>query len=331
MDLCRVQREALFITFFLVAVVLLSLSLGQASFSWEKLLHGDEQQWFLIFQLRLPRVVYGLLIGSLLAGAGLLFQSLFRNDLATPFTLGVASGASLGAALFFCGVVSLSAVSLAGSVIASFVGASLTVLIVYSLAQTRAGFSPPVLLLAGVVLNFTFGSLVLLVQFMADQTQVFQLSRWFMGSLAVVGYQKLVILCPVWVLFVFLALRLRDELCLMNMGYDLALSRGVDVKAVQRQIYFVVSLGVATVVALSGVISFIGIIVPYTLRLHMGSSNPNLLPLTLICGGGFLVLCDLVARVAAAPAELPVGVLTALLGGPFFLWVLFRKRGGQGV
>jgi len=280
----------------------------------------------IFFVARMPRVFAGALTGAALAAAGVVFQALLRNALATPFTLGVSAGASLGAmlAIVFGATVTLGPLSAVP--LASLAGAAIAAGIVYRLAtmQDRA-MSTTVLLLAGVTLNSFFSALILFVQYIADFAQVYRATRWIMGDLDVGSFQPIVAALPMTgVAFVLFAL-LPSSLNLLSVGADAAAARGVDVARAQRLAFISASLATAAAVSLAGPIGFIGIVVPHLVRLIVGVDHRIVLPASALFGAAFLVACDLAARTLLAPLEIPVGVVTAMLGGPFFLWLLVRR------
>lgn len=280
----------------------------------------------IFFIARLPRVLASALVGAALAASGVVFQALLRNPLATPFTLGISAGAALGAmvALTFGGV--LAAAAWATVPLASFVGASCAVLVVYLLTVARHhGFSTHVLLLAGVTLNSLFSALILMVQYFADMTRAVQTMRWLLGDLDVASYSPIVAALPLLVVATGIFLWLPRSLNLIALGEDQAASRGVDVLRTQRLAFVSASLATGAAVSIGGPIGFVGIVVPHMVRLLVGADHRVVLPASLGFGAAFLVGCDLIARTVMAPVELPVGIVTALIGGPFFLWLLVRS------
>lgn len=286
----------------------------------------DEVAATIFWSLRLPRVLLALLAGGTLAIAGLALQSLFRNPLAEPYTLGIASGAALGAVLSlqlesFGWTVSFSALA-----IASFIGAMLVSLAILGLAMSGYGRDVSTLLLAGIAISLSCSALILFVQYMADMTKTFRMVRWMMGGLAVVGYDEVLWLLPWALAGLGVLLLLRWDLNLLLTGEELAASRGVDLKRLRFGVLGTASAMIAAMVAVTGPIGFVGLIVPHILRRWIGQDHLFLIPACFLGGGAFLALCDLGSRTIMAPAELPVGVLTALLGGPFFLWLLSRNR-----
>jgi iron complex transport system permease protein len=292
------------------------------------LISPDDSALFntLFIEVRLPRVLLAFIAGAGLAVCGMVFQAMFHNALATPFTLGVASGASLGAALYVYFGLTLSFFGLHGITLAAFVGALLAITIVFSLSRLKGGLSTETLLLTGVAVNFFFSSMILLIQYLNNVNDSFRVLRWLMGAINTVGYQDIFQLLPFVMISVLVMLGLKRELNLLMSGDDIAASRGVSVHTVRYLLFFVTSLCVGAVVSICGPIGFIGMMVPHMCRLIVGSDHHWLTPATMLVGGSFLVMCDTLARTLIAPSEIPVGVITTLLGGPFFLWLLIRAR-----
>jgi iron complex transport system permease protein len=280
----------------------------------------------IFFVARLPRVLAGGLVGATLAAAGVVLQALLRNPLATPFTLGVSAGASLGAMLAVTMKLEFGLLGVTSIPLASFAGSILATAIVYALASSqRRGLSTNVLLLAGVTLNAFFSALILFVQYIADFAEALRAIRWMMGGLDVAGYTPIVAALPfVVVAFGVFAIMPRT-LNLLSVGSDAAAAKGVEVTSAQRLAFLSASLATGAAVSLGGPIGFIGIIVPHLVRLLVGSDHRIVLPASALFGAAFLVLCDLAARTVMAPLEIPVGVVTALIGGPFFLWLLVKR------
>jgi iron complex transport system permease protein len=308
-----------------IATAILTPLVGSQSISLGEILRGDPIAASIFWQLRLPRILLALLGGAALATSGLGFQTLFRNPLAEPYTLGVSSGAALGAviALRFEGGQFLG-LSLVG--LASFAGALGATALIVGLAMRRQGIETSTLLLAGVAVSLSCSAIILFLQYLADSTQTFRMVRWMMGGLSVVGYTEVLWLLP-FVLGGSAALFvLRWELNLLLTGEELAASRGVDLARLRRFVLLATSLMIGALVAVAGPIGFVGLIVPHMLRRFVGHDHLYLVPACILGGGAFLTLCDAVGRTILSPAELPVGILTALLGGPFFLWLLVWRR-----
>ncbi|HET9226255.1 MAG TPA: iron ABC transporter permease [Thermoanaerobaculia bacterium] len=317
---------ALLVLLLLWGAVLVGAPLiGSQSVSLADLIRGEPTAEAIFWQLRLPRVLLALLAGAGLAVSGLAFQTLFRNELAEPYTLGIATGAALGAVLSLrleeMGVLlGMPLVSLA-----SFVGAIGATALVVGLGWRRKG-NTATLLLAGIAVSLSCSALILFIQYLSDSTQTFRMVRWMMGGLSVVGYGEVLWAAP-WVLGgAAVLLMLRWDLNLLLTGEELAASRGVDLVRLRLRVLGVSSLMIGALVAVAGPIGFVGLMVPHMLRRFVGHDHLFLAPACLLGGGAFLAVCDVAARTVMAPAELPVGVLTALLGGPFFLWLLVLGR-----
>jgi cobalamin transport system permease protein len=322
------DRNVLLIFFIGIMVLLLAPSLGiEVIFPWEAM--GETSEAYIFWKLRVPRVLTAFCAGAALALGGMIFQAMFRNPLATPFTLGVSSGAALGATLAIRLGLVFSILGVAGVTLSAFVGAFCSVVLVYLLMRMRPGSSTATMLLAGVAVNFTFSSLILMVHYSSDMSGSFDIMRWMMGNLEVVGIEPVFGLLPLVLLGGLLGLVMRRELDLMSLGDDIAQSRGVSIRNYRKILFVSVSLIVAAVVSICGPIGFIGMMAPHICRQLVGPDHQRLAPASLFFGGAFLVFCDVLARTLIAPAELPVGIITSLLGGPFFLWLLLTRNDGR--
>lgn len=310
-----------------VAALLITPFVGMTEVPWQAVwdpgTYPSEHRLF--WWLRLPRVLTAFLAGGALALSGMSFQALFRNALATPYTLGVASGASLGVALCVRLGVGLSLAGASVQSLAAFAGAAGAVALVYGLTRLRGGCSTATMLLAGVAVSMTFSSLILFLQYVSDFANSFRIVRWLMGGVTTAGYDTVVPIAVLAVTGGTVVLAYLRELDLLTVGEEFAASRGVAVNRTKLVIFLAVSLMVGGVVAVCGPIGFVGMMCPHLCRLLTGGTHRSLAPATFLLGGVFLLLCDTAARTVVAPAEIPVGVITALLGGPFFLWLLFRR------
>jgi iron complex transport system permease protein len=280
----------------------------------------------IFFVARLPRVLAAALVGSALALSGVVFQALLRNPLASPDTLGVSAGAALGAMMAITFGLDFSLLGISAVPLASFAGSIGALAIVYGLSTARRrGTSAVVLLLGGVTVHALLSAVIAFVQYLADFTQTFRNVRWLMGSLDVASYAPiaaaLVPLAIAWAGFATLP-RVLD---LISVGSESAAGRGVNVDRTERVALVSASLATGAAVSLAGPVSFVGIIVPHLVRLIVGADHRLVLPASALFGGAFLIGCDLVSRTIIAPLELPVGIVTAIIGGPVFLWLLFRK------
>ena len=280
----------------------------------------------IFFIARLPRVLAGALVGGALAAAGVVFQAMLRNPLATPFTLGVSAGSSLGAMLAITLGATMTMGPLSPIPLASLAGAGVAASIVYWLAR-RPGraMSTSILLLAGVTLNSFFSALIMFVQYLADFAQVYATFRWLMGDLDVGGFEPLAAALPLVAVSLVMFAWLPSALNLLSVGNDAAAARGVDVARAQRIAFVSASLATSAAVALAGPIGFVGIVVLHLVRLMVGVDHRIVLPASTLFGAAFLVACDVLSRILAPPVEIPVGVVTAIIGGPFFLWLLVKR------
>jgi iron complex transport system permease protein len=280
----------------------------------------------IFFIARLPRVLAAALVGSSLACAGAVFQALLRNPLATPDTLGVSSGAALGATLAITFNVNVGVAGMPAIPLASLTGSIAALAIVYVLATARRrGLSTMVLLLSGVTMGAFFSALILFTHFLADYGEALRSVRWLMGVMDVGGYEPLLGVMPFMVVAGALFATLPRSLDLISLGTDAAAARGVDVPRAERTALVGASLATGAAVSISGPVAFVGLIVPHVVRLLVGSDHRLVLPASALFGAAFLIGCDLVARTFFGTVEVPVGIVTALIGGPFFLWLLVRS------
>lgn len=325
-----------FCAFSFIAAALGCPLIGPTSLRWDEIFSGAQDNGSasqIFFHLRIPRVAMALLTGAALSIAGVAFQALLRNPLADPFTLGLAGGSSLGAVtilLFFpawaakFGVIPLAA----------FFGALLSVALVYSLARLfrrgtevgSASLHPMALLLSGITVNYFFSAVLLVLYSLVDFTRSLSVLRWILGGLdAVESSQVAAAFYPVLLCGLGLMV-LTPSLNLLSAGTEMAQSKGLDSKRMNLLIFLLGSLLTASVTAFTGPIGFVGLMIPNLLRRWVGYDHRWLLPSSALLGGAFLAVADTAARTLFVPAELPVGALTALLGGPLFLLILLQPK-----
>jgi iron complex transport system permease protein len=280
----------------------------------------------ILLHVRLPRVVLAFLVGGSLAAVGVALQALLRNPLADPYVLGISSGAALGIAfamLFGLGtVLSLSALPLFG-----FAGGLFSIVLVYRIALSYGSLPMHTLLLAGVILNAVFSALIMFITSIMDPNRSFGMMSWLMGNLMAPGYPGLALLAVYLITGGLVLFRQAERLNLLSLGEESARSLGVDVEAVKKVVFITSALLTGAVVSVSGLIGFVGMVIPHAVRMIAGADHRLLLPASALVGGMFLTAADTVARTALAPAELPVGVVTALAGGPMFIYLLIRRKG----
>ncbi|WP_336803367.1 iron ABC transporter permease [Erwinia aphidicola] len=321
-----------------LGVLLLSLMLlgigaaniGAMHLSLPMLWHAgsDSSLWQIWFSIRLPRVLLAVIVGGALALSGCVMQGLFRNPLADPGLLGISSGAALAVALSIVMSFSLPGVlTLYLPLLAAFIGSMAVTLIIFLLSrQGVSGLSR--LLLVGIAINALCGAAVGVLSWMSNDQQLRQLSLWGMGSLGQAQWPTVLVCASVVLPCMLLVQRLARRLNLLQLGEEEAHYLGVDVPRTQRYLLVLSALLVAAAVAVSGVIGFIGLVMPHLMRYCLGDDHRWLLPSSLLSGAILLLLADTLARTLVAPAEMPVGLLTSLIGGPWFLWLILRRRGG---
>ncbi len=283
---------------------------------------------YILVHIRMPRVMMGLVCGAGLAVAGVVLQAILKNPLATPYTLGVASGAALAVVLAIVAGVDSFLPRALGRPIVGMTGALSVIFLTYRIAWWRGRLPTHTLLLAGVALTFVFGSLIVALQYTATPDSAVRILRWLVGSLETgVGFMPPLVTGIAVLICTLLLMPLTRAYNAMAGGDEAALGVGVDVPRVIKRSYLLASLMVGVIVAFVGPIAFVGLIVPHTLRLLGLVDNRFLLPAAALAGGAFLALCDGATNLMPA-RDLPVGVLTPLLGGPFFLYLLVREKRG---
>lgn len=286
----------------------------------------DTTQSIILWQVRVPRVLLAFMVGGSLAAVGASLQALLRNPLADPYVIGISSGAALGAAVAILFGVGLSVFGLSVLPFCAFLGALISLFIVYRIAVSYRSFSIHTLLLGGVVLNAIFSALILFLTSLADPYKASGMYAWLMGSLTGPDFQTVIVLAVYLVLGVGVLVSQARSLNLLTLGEEAARSLGVEVERVKRVIFAASALLTGSVVAFSGLIGFVGLIVPHAVRLVFGADHRLLLIASGIVGGTFLMVADTVARTLLSPTEIPVGVVTALVGGPVFLYLLVQQR-----
>ncbi len=329
----------------LLIAMLVALKIGSGSinitwselFDWLCLREIDEVKGQVLGRIRLPRVLMAALAGSALACSGVAYQALLRNPLADPYTLGVSGGATLGAVAAIAFGERIAAWGALGTMpltqtgaLAGALGAMALVIVIARSSGSADYGSNLALILAGVTLNLVFSSLILLIEYFADFTQVYEMIRWMMGGLDVVGYRDFSIAVPLCLIgFAFVFRHVRD-LDLLAVDPVSAASLGVQVAVARKRLLLAAAMMTGAVVALAGPIGFVGLIIPHAVRLVSGATHARVLPGSLFAGAIFLLSCDSLAQNLLPGTDLPVGVVTAVLGGPCFVIMLARHRGRYG-
>jgi iron complex transport system permease protein len=333
------RRTGVALGLLVLVVAAASLSIGAASGSpmaiLAALLRGEPipmQDWIIVMEIRLPRLLLGLVVGASLAVSGAVMQGLFRNPLADPGLVGVSAGAGLGAitAIVLGGLLPVALADRIGFALvplAAFAGGWASTMILYSVS-TRAGrTSVATMLLAGIALGALAGAVSGVLVYMADDRQLRDLTFWGMGSLAGATWTKLAVAVPIMLAGLAVAPFLARGLNGLALGEAAAMHMGLPVQWTKRIAILSVAAATGAAVAVSGGIGFVGIVVPHLLRLFSGPDHTHLLPNSALLGGALLVMADIISRTVISPAELPIGIVTAVIGGPVFLWILLRRRG----
>ena len=328
------------LAFLLPVVALVSLSVGTVNFSFSQIIetvllsmggHSEPSQiQSIIMEIRLPRLILALLVGAVLAILGAVMQGLFRNPLADPSLIGVSGGASVGASIVIVTAGGAMLSPLAGlSMVAlgAFIGGVITTLVVYRVATSSLGTSVTTMLLAGIAIGAIAGAFNSLLSYFSDNQMLRQISVWQMGNLGGANWQKASLMAAVSLIIFSLLPSHAKSLNAFLLGESEARHLGIDVQRIKRQLIFLTALGVGVSVALAGLIGFVGLVIPHMVRLLIGPDHRALLPASALAGASLLLIADSIARVVVLPAELPTGILTALLGAPFFVVLLLKQRG----
>jgi iron complex transport system permease protein len=315
---------------FLFIALLLSLAIGSVSISpselWNALIgRGAELTHTILWEIRLPRTVLIALVGAALGGSGAAYQGLFRNPLADPYLIGIAAGAGLGAVLAMSIRWPYSLLGLLATPLAAFIGALLTVTLVYFLA--RIGQTTPItnLILAGVAVS-SFATSLMSFLLLRSTGELRRAISWLLGGVSLAGWDVTLALIPYLTLGMTILILQGYALNLIQFGDDQATQLGLDVRRAKLIVIGAASLITAAAVSFAGIIGFVGLVVPHIVRMWWGVDYRRIIPLSILGGASVLLVSDILARVVIAPQELPVGIVTALAGAPFFLWVLRRAK-----
>lgn len=327
----KVLTVTLLLCVVLIAVIALSLILGTADISFKHIigiLTGDlspeDPARLIIFKIRLPRIILAGLVGFALSLGGVTFQAILRNPLADPFILGVSSGSAFGAVMAITFGLSFRL----GVPLMSFMGALLTIYLVMTLGARRMGMESSTILLTGVIINAFFTAIIMFFISTSADDRLHTMLFWLYGDLSQSRFSQLMIIAPLIIAAAVILYSFARDLNIITTGDEIALQLGVDVERTKKIGLLTVSLVMGLVVAFSGLIGFVGLIVPHLARMTFRSDHRMLIPTASIGGAIFLIAADTLARTIVSPSELPVGVITAFLGAPFFL-ILLRKRGSQ--
>ncbi len=310
---------------FIISMLVLSSLIGKVDLNLTNIFNQSSMEYQIFTQIRLPRTILAFLSGGILALSGLLFQTLFRNPLTTPFTLGISSGATLGAATaiifgFTSSFLGFSFVTLFG-----FFGALSTVGLIYYFSKKLPSSSDQRLILVGIALSFLYSSILLILYYISDFQESYLVLRFTMGSLLTVGYGDTLPVILSAIIILFVALKYSHELKLLSISSEFAFLKGVNVERVLITLFIVISLAVGVLVSIVGPISFIGLIIPHIVKSVMKQSVEKTIVPTFLTGGVFLLLCDTISRSLPTISEIPVGIITSFVGGVVFVYILLRR------
>ncbi len=331
--------DQLWLLLFLLLCFVLAVSVGPAVVDYlilfksvaSAMTPGSEFDMTLsiVNNIRIPRALLGILIGFALAISGASLQGICRNPLADPGLLGISSGAAAAAVI---GIVFMTQWSIPDAIkpyllpILAFVGAAITALLINKMAQVNGRLEIVTLLLSGIALNALFAAIIGLMSYLADDQSLRLITYWLMGSLGAATWQNIAIVLPVLVWSIWGIWRKRNELNLLLLGEANAKYMGIEVDQVKKQLLWLNALTVGVAVSVSGIIGFIGLVVPHILRITLGSDYRYLLVNSMLLGGSVMLIADLVARMAAAPAEVPIGIITSIIGAPVFIFLLIKQK-----
>ncbi|WP_273803667.1 FecCD family ABC transporter permease [Providencia rettgeri] len=321
----------LILLFVLCGLTFIASNAGPINFSFSTLWQASatDPDWQIWLNIRLPRVLIAILVGLALAVSGAIMQGLFRNPLADPSLLGISSGAALAVAAFIVLSFSLPAVMQNyGHIVAAFIGSLIVSLIIFSLNRSSSG-NLARLLLAGIAINALCMSFIGVLSYISNDQQLRTFSLWMMGTLGNVDWTSLAIAATVILPVTLVCLWQGNKLNILQLGDEDAHYLGLNVERAKFVLLFLSALLVGCAVAMSGVIGFVGLVVPHLIRMTLGPDHRWLIPGSAIVGAALLLIADTIARTAVAPAEIPVGLLTGLIGGPYFLWLILRQPAGR--
>lgn len=315
----------------LCGLTLIASNAGAINFSLKALWQASatDPDWQIWLNIRLPRILIAILVGLALAVSGAIMQGLFRNPLADPSLLGISSGAALAVAFFIVFSISLpTAIQGYGHVVAAFIGSLAVSFIIFSLNRSSNG-NLARLLLAGIAINALCMSFIGVLSYISNDQQLRTFSLWMMGTLGNVDWTSLSIAASVILPITAICLVQGNKLNILQLGDEDAHYLGLNVERTKFVLLFLSAILVGCAVAMSGVIGFVGLVVPHLIRMTLGPDHRWLIPGSAIVGAGLLLVADSIARTAVAPAEIPVGLLTGLIGGPYFLWLILRQPSGR--
>lgn len=328
-DIAWIKTSAiLLLAIVLVITLIIAISIGATSIPVLSIINGElsESQLNVLSVIRLPRVLLACVVGAALAVSGAAMQGLFRNPLADPGLIGISSGAALAVAATIVIIGPVTGLfGLYGISVAAFIGGSATALLIFQFAHITGTFSVTYMLLAGIAINALAGAGTGLLTYLSSDEQLRTLTFWTMGSLGGALWPAVIVVMTVIVPSTLLLIKHAKQLNLLLLGEQEAHYLGVNTQRLKMIVIVTTALSVGAAVAVSGIIGFVGLVVPHLIRLSIGPDHRLLIPASALLGAILLVIADTIARTVVAPAEMPVGIITSLIGGPFFLWLLLNN------
>jgi iron complex transport system permease protein len=314
----------------LLGISIFSLSVGSAGIPVKRIasliLEGKgTTEYSILFDIRLPRIILGFAIGGSLSLAGVILQGMFRNPLVEPYTLGISGGAALGVCLNIILRLDLT-LSVLSMPVCGFLGAILVILLVYSLSLKRGILKIHGILLTGVMISFISSSLIMLIMATSRTEDIHGIVFWIMGSLEEPNWLLIKLMASISILGLIVSYLFCLDLNALSLGEEEAIHLGIDIEKVKKMLFLLASLLTGFSVSIAGIIGFVGLVVPHFVRMFVGGDHKILLISSFLCGAGFLIFCDTLARTIIAPMELPVGVITGILGGSLFIYALTKRQ-----
>lgn len=312
----RLKRKLLILLLLLGGVIIFGLIKGAVNIPLANLFLKDNQ---VIFNLRLLRIIAAILVGSGLAVSGIALQAILRNPLAEPYLLGTSSGAGLAAVTAV--IIGVSRIYIP---LAAFLGAVLSIIIVYNLARERGKIADKSLILSGVILSIVFSSLIVFLVTLFGNEAMHEMNWWLWGSLQVYDYKLLILVALPVILGIGVIYLFAQDLNAISLGEEEAVHLGIDTQNIKKVLILITALVSASLICICGIIGFVGLIVPHMMRLIVGPNHKVLIPTTCLAASVFVILCDLLSRTLFSPVEIPIGVITAIIGAPVFI-ILLKK------
>lgn len=320
--------QILLLSGLLLAIAILSLLVGPAGIPIKRIIHillegESSSEYSILFDIRLPRIILGFAIGGALSLTGVILQGMFRNPLVEPYTLGISGGAALGVSLNI--ILGLNRMGILTFPLSGFLGAMLVIMLVYYLNLRKGIVKLQGLLLNGVMISFISSSLIMLIMSLSRSEDLHGIVFWIMGTLEEPSWLLIKVMLAASLIFLFLAYLFCLDLNALSLGEEEALHLGISIERTKRLLFIIASLLTGFSVSVSGMIGFVGLVVPHFVRMQVGDDHRILLGASFLAGATFLIFCDTLARTIISPLELPVGVITGILGGSLFIYALSKK------